>query len=442
MLHRPRVTVVGVPPCARTIPAARLLAPSPTLACSMTTTRSAPDVREKYEAQPPTVPAPTITRSARSSGISLASAPIIGPGKLKALPRRGRAMGKGKSESGHVASSHDERAHAGEDDGVHGEDQYRDACRHDGRRLSRVREGLPERPEQRPRVLTKEKLLDRCHPARVDPAEQPEENALDRQYIGKPDADRHRRLAEEIGESHAEQAPRLEDEPGRAQRLEDVDRGRPGDACTIPKRNAKAGQGRDRKECDRKDGGDDGDDADLTGERLQPPGPLRVDRFDGTPAELATDNERAQNQGEDAADNADALQRILHEVDRIERRLQLGDRQSALGVKVLRGKRELNPVERVAEEDEGTQHDAAQHPDRRSLPQFTPFRFETVDHAASPVSVRKTSSRVRSTARNSLTLMPAPTNASLISAARSGSTESRSVPSTAVTAAAPSMRSN
>src|ERR1700674_5635451 len=111
-------------------------------------------------------------------------------------------------------------------------------------------------------------------------------------------------------------------------------------------------------------------------------------------------------------------------------------------MKVLRGKRELDPVERVAEEQECGQHDAAQHPDRRSLPQFAPFRFETVDHAASPVSVRKTSSRVRSTARNSLTLMPAPTNASLISAARSGFTESRSVPSTAVTAAAPSMRSN
>src|SRR4029077_8578570 len=162
----------------------------------------------------------------------------------------------------------------------------------------------------------------------------------------------------------------------------------------------------------------------------------------GAPTKLTTDDERAQDQGEDAADNADALQRIFDEVDRVERRLQLGDRQPSLPVKALRGKRELYPVERVAEEQECSQHDAAQHPDGRPLPQFAPFRFETVDHAASPVSVRKTSSRVRSTARNSLTLMPAPTSASLMSAARSGSTESRSVPSTAVTAAAPSMRSS
>src|SRR2546430_1357950 len=67
MLHRPSATVVGVPPCARTMPAARLLAPSPARPCSMTMTRSAPDFLAKYEAQPPTVPAPTMTRSARFS---------------------------------------------------------------------------------------------------------------------------------------------------------------------------------------------------------------------------------------------------------------------------------------------------------------------------------------------------------------------------------------
>src|SRR6267154_5911743 len=67
MLQRPRASVVGVPPCARTMPAARLLAPSPTRPRSMTMTRSAPDVLAKYEAQPPTVPAPTMTRSARLS---------------------------------------------------------------------------------------------------------------------------------------------------------------------------------------------------------------------------------------------------------------------------------------------------------------------------------------------------------------------------------------
>src|ERR1700694_2004579 len=79
MLQRPRVTVVGVPPCARTMPAARLLAPSPARPRSRTTTRPAPEVRAKYEAQPPTVPAPTITRSARSSRISLASGPYYRP---------------------------------------------------------------------------------------------------------------------------------------------------------------------------------------------------------------------------------------------------------------------------------------------------------------------------------------------------------------------------
>src|SRR4029077_4770917 len=145
---------------------------------------------------------------------------------------------------------------------------------------------------------------------------------------------------------------------------------------------------------------------------------------------------------EDAADDADTLQGVLDEVDRVERWLELGDGRFPLGGRLRPGKREMDPVERVAEEDEGDEHDAAEHPDRRSLPQFPPFRFKAVDHAASPVRVRKTSSRVRSTARNSLTLMPAPTSASLISAARSGFTESRSVPSTAVTADAPSMRSS
>src|SRR5438093_5902278 len=67
MLHRPRATVVGIPPWARTMPAARLLAPSPTRLRSMTMTRSAPDVLAKYEAHPPTVPAPTMTRCARFS---------------------------------------------------------------------------------------------------------------------------------------------------------------------------------------------------------------------------------------------------------------------------------------------------------------------------------------------------------------------------------------
>src|SRR5256885_966370 len=55
-----------MPPCARTTPAAREDAPDPAWSFSRTTTRSAPKVAPKYEAQPPIVPAPTTTRSARS----------------------------------------------------------------------------------------------------------------------------------------------------------------------------------------------------------------------------------------------------------------------------------------------------------------------------------------------------------------------------------------
>src|SRR5438105_7101188 len=70
MLQAPSRTVPGVPPWARTMPAARLLAPSPARPRSSTITRLVPDCRAKQEAQPPTVPAPTMTRSARSSPIS------------------------------------------------------------------------------------------------------------------------------------------------------------------------------------------------------------------------------------------------------------------------------------------------------------------------------------------------------------------------------------
>src|SRR6478735_2212664 len=49
------------------MPAARDDAPEPTWARSTTTTRLAPSARAKTDAQPPTVPAPTTTRSARSA---------------------------------------------------------------------------------------------------------------------------------------------------------------------------------------------------------------------------------------------------------------------------------------------------------------------------------------------------------------------------------------
>src|SRR2546423_11108397 len=125
MLHRPRATVVGVPPCARTMPAARLLAPSPTRPRSMTMTRSAPDVLAKYEAHPPTVPAPTMTRSARFSlmmprlrayyRMPTPPSPASGGGKVSA---------GGGSWLGDVAGADDERGDRREDNGV--EREHRD----------------------------------------------------------------------------------------------------------------------------------------------------------------------------------------------------------------------------------------------------------------------------------------------------------------------------
>ncbi len=57
---------VGRPPCARTMPAARLDAPRPARSRSIATTRPRPPSRAKTDAHPPTVPAPTTTRSAAS----------------------------------------------------------------------------------------------------------------------------------------------------------------------------------------------------------------------------------------------------------------------------------------------------------------------------------------------------------------------------------------
>src|SRR5207248_7231196 len=55
----------------------------------------------------------------------------------------------------------------------------------------------------------------------------------------------------------SEEAPRLKNEPGRAQRLEDVDRGRPGDRRAVGQGNTGAGERRDRIEGDGEDSGDD-----------------------------------------------------------------------------------------------------------------------------------------------------------------------------------------
>src|SRR5262245_32791432 len=69
MDQRPRATVAGVPPWARTMPAARDEAPIPTSPRSRTTTRPMPSPAAKIDAQPPIVPAPTTTRSACSLAI-------------------------------------------------------------------------------------------------------------------------------------------------------------------------------------------------------------------------------------------------------------------------------------------------------------------------------------------------------------------------------------
>src|ERR671936_499540 len=59
MDHRPSRTAAGVPPWARAIPAARLLAPCPTRPRSRTTTLATPPDRANTEAHPPIVPPPT-----------------------------------------------------------------------------------------------------------------------------------------------------------------------------------------------------------------------------------------------------------------------------------------------------------------------------------------------------------------------------------------------
>src|ERR1700694_4389349 len=212
MLQRPRVTVVGVPPCARTMPAARLLAPSPARPCSRTTTRSAPDVLAKYEAQPPTVPAPTITRSARSPGISLASGPYYraSAAPTPTLPRKGGGRnrgGRGRARLGDVASADDEPRHGGEDHAVERQHQHRLACGDQRRRSTRRDEDLAQRLNQRVRVLPEEALLDCSDTANVEPTQQANHNRLDRKDVREAEADRHRRLPEEIRQRDSEQAP-------------------------------------------------------------------------------------------------------------------------------------------------------------------------------------------------------------------------------------------
>ena len=68
--------MAGVPPCARTIPAARDEAPAADLARARRRRPGRrPPPRAKTDAQPPIVPAPTTTRSARSATLVLRPAP-------------------------------------------------------------------------------------------------------------------------------------------------------------------------------------------------------------------------------------------------------------------------------------------------------------------------------------------------------------------------------
>ena len=94
----------GEPPCARTMPAARPEAPRPARSRSITTTRSRPASRAKTEAQPPTVPAPTTTRSAASP---LAIAPRSLPGEPVGRRRRSLEEPPSPEERPHAYSQPD-----------------------------------------------------------------------------------------------------------------------------------------------------------------------------------------------------------------------------------------------------------------------------------------------------------------------------------------------
>src|SRR3954452_41244 len=80
----PSRMATSVPPCARTMPAARLLAPEPTVAASTRTTLSSPCSRRKQAHQPPTVPPPTTTASALRGSSSVVGRSAV-PGSSSRL---------------------------------------------------------------------------------------------------------------------------------------------------------------------------------------------------------------------------------------------------------------------------------------------------------------------------------------------------------------------
>src|SRR4051794_11503758 len=87
------------------MPAARELAPWPAVPASTTTTRPAPSSRAKTDAQPPTVPAPTTTRSALSLIASTPFAKWPGPWTSNGAPSTGRELPRvGQDRHGGVAA--------------------------------------------------------------------------------------------------------------------------------------------------------------------------------------------------------------------------------------------------------------------------------------------------------------------------------------------------
>src|SRR3954465_9681817 len=87
------------------MPAARELAPWPAVPASTTTTRPAPSSRAKTDAQPPTVPAPTTTRSALSLIASPSFAKWPGPWTSNGAPSTGRELPRvGQDRHGGVAA--------------------------------------------------------------------------------------------------------------------------------------------------------------------------------------------------------------------------------------------------------------------------------------------------------------------------------------------------
>ena len=98
-VHSPRRTAGAVPPCARTIPAARLLAPLPSVPPRPGRPGRGPASRSNQAHQPPRVPPPTTTASA---GTAAASAMRSRPRRWHRLNSQSRQTSQPAPEGSHV----------------------------------------------------------------------------------------------------------------------------------------------------------------------------------------------------------------------------------------------------------------------------------------------------------------------------------------------------